>query len=268
MPSFLLLAMASIALTTEQHEDYACKGYLIVHGVLTEREVLAFLKHEAEPKPESMQKGLLSHTSDPMWDYIARHPNIAGIAQQLLNGRTRIVQTMYLAKHPADTNGDGGGRGIAIHQDTHYLPSEPNTLMACWIAMNDTGPDNGGFCVLPGSHRGALRNTRKNDDDDHLSWEKEHLMRDRTGREWEQTMYSFQIEDLNDDEIERLTIPRCSAVFFSGMTVHGSFANHSTRPRLAFAVHYIHEDSWLLRADVQETALVSDFAAGLPESVK
>jgi ectoine hydroxylase-related dioxygenase (phytanoyl-CoA dioxygenase family) len=268
LPLFFASLMSSITLTPKQQENYAKQGYLIVHDVLTDKEVLAFLKHESEPKPKSIQKGLLSHTADPIWEFIARHPNIAGIAQQLLHGRPRIVQTMYLAKQPADAKGEGGGRGIAIHQDTHYLPSEPNTLMACWIALNDTGPDNGGFCALPGSHKGVLRETQKNVEDDHDSWEKEHLMRDRNGREWKQTMYSFRIKDLQEDEIERLTIPRGSAVFFTGMTVHGSFANQSRRPRLAFAVHYFHEDSWLLRADVQETTLISAFSSELPESVK
>lgn len=258
---------ATITLTPEQRQDYASKGYLIVPNVLTEKELLAFLKHESQPKPESMKKGLRSHTADPMWNYLSSHHNIAGIAQQLLNGQPRIVQTMYLAKQPADAAGEGGGRGIALHQDTHYLPSDPNTLMACWIALNDTSPDNGGFCTVPGSHKGDLRKTHKNTEEDHLSWENEHLMRDRHGREWKQMMYSFQIESLNDDCIEHLTIPRGSAVFFTGMTIHGSFANRSTRPRLAFAVHYLHEDSWLLRADVQETTLVSEFSTVLPEPV-
>jgi phytanoyl-CoA hydroxylase len=255
---------APITLTPEQHNEYANQGYLIVPNVLTEKELLAFLKHQSQPKPESMQKGLRTHTVDPMWGYLSCHPNIAGIAQQLLSGQPRIVQTMYLAKQPADSKGEGGGRGIALHQDTHYLPSEPNTLMACWIAFNDTGPDNGGFCVVPESHKGELRKTQKNTEDDHLSWETEHDMRDRDGREWKQKMYSFRIEDLNDDEIEKLTIPRGSAIFFTGMTIHGSFANRSTKPRIAFAVHYLHEDSWLLRTDVQETTLVSEFSSDLP----
>jgi hypothetical protein len=41
------------------------------------------------------------------------------------------------------------------------------------------------------------------------------------------------------------------------MTIHGSFANRSDdRPRPAFATHYVHEDTWLFRCDVQDAVLV------------
>ncbi len=38
------------------------------------------------------QKGLLTHTVDPQWKYLATHPRIVGIAQQLLEGSPMIVQ--------------------------------------------------------------------------------------------------------------------------------------------------------------------------------
>src|SRR5262249_547876 len=147
-----------------------------------------------------------------------------------------------------------GGKGIALHQDCHYLPNEPNTLMACWLALTDTDAENGGLCVVPGSHRRGLCEVRKNrDDQEHASWETRHRMRDREGREWEQPMVSFQIEDLDPAAILRLTVPRGGGVFFTGMTIHGSFANQSAaRPRPAFATHYIREDTWLFRCDVQD----------------
>jgi ectoine hydroxylase-related dioxygenase (phytanoyl-CoA dioxygenase family) len=40
--------------------------------------------------------------------------------------------------------------GIALHQDTHYIPNTPNTLLACWIALSDTDETNGGLFVVPG----------------------------------------------------------------------------------------------------------------------
>ena len=54
-----------------------------------------------------------------------------------------IVQTMYMEKSPGEES-----QGTALHQDTHYLPTDPNTLMACWIALSDTDKENGGLCVL------------------------------------------------------------------------------------------------------------------------
>ena len=164
-----------------------------------------------------------------------------------------VVQTMYMAKAVE------GGTGVALHQDTHYIRNEPNTLMACWIAMDDAGPENGGLCVVPGSHRGGLRTTHPSSGDEHHNWQSEHLMRDRAGKQWKQAFYSFEIDDLDPDSIRRLDVPKGAAVFFTSMTIHGSFANRSlSRDRPAWAVHYVKEGTWVLRADVQETVAVGD----------
>jgi ectoine hydroxylase-related dioxygenase (phytanoyl-CoA dioxygenase family) len=236
-------------LTEEQAAQYRRDGYLIVPNLLSDDELRAYVEHFSKPRPPEWNLGLRTHTADPMFRYVAHHPKAVAIARQLSGGPVRIVQTMALDKAPA------GGIGIALHQDTHYLPSEPNTLMACWIAITDTDGDNGGLCVVPGSHKGPLRSAQKaKDDKQHVSWTLEYDMRDRNGREWKEKMYSFEISDLRDDEIARLNVPRGSAVFFTGMTIHGSFANKSPdRPRRAFATHYIREGTWLIRRDVQET---------------
>lgn len=235
-------------LTSEQVARYQSDGYLVIPDLLTQAEVDAFLEHEAKPKPPEQQRGLLTHTVDPQWRYLAMHPRIIGITQQLLGGQPMIVQTMYMDK-PA-----GGAVGIALHQDTHYITSEPNTLMACWLALSDTGADNGGLCVVPGSHLTGLRRASKNEDtQEHVTWEAEHKMRGRDGREWTENLVAFQIEDVNPAEIVRLEVPRGGGVFFTGMTIHGSFANNSPdKPRRAFATHYIHESTWINRVDIQD----------------
>jgi ectoine hydroxylase-related dioxygenase (phytanoyl-CoA dioxygenase family) len=56
-----------------------------------------------------------------------------------------------------------------------------------------------------------------------------------------------------------LEVPRGGAVFFTSLTIHGSFANRSaTRDRLAWAVHYVKDGTWVLRADVQDTVSVQE----------
>src|SRR5262249_26343893 len=99
---------------------------------------------------------------------------------------------------------------------------------------------------------------RKNEDmEEHASWETQHVMRGRDGKEWRQTLVSFQITDLDPERIVRLTVPRGGGVFFTGLTIHGSFPNRSAaRQRTAWAVHYVREDTWLYRDDVQEAKLV------------
>jgi len=86
-------------------------------------------------------------------------------------------------------------------------------------------------------------------------------MRDRAGKEWEQEFYSFEIDDIDPNSVRKLHVPKGGGVFFTGMTIHGSFANRSlTQDRLAWAVHYVKEGTWVLRADVQDTVAVPELA--------
>jgi hypothetical protein len=248
-----------ISLRAAQVRSYQTEGFLIIENVLSEEEVDAFVAHQ-ESCGNDAELGLLTHTVDPLWKHIAHHPNVAGVAAQLLEGRPRIVQSMYLPKKAGEDL-----LGTAFHQDTRYLPTEPNTLMGCWIAMSDTGPDNGGLCVAPGSHLAEMRPTHLTSGEEHHRWTHKHLMRDRQGKEWNQEMYAFEIDGIEDDSLTPLEVRKCGAVFFTGLTIHGSYANRSvTRDRVSFAVHYVKDGSWVFRADVQETvAVTGDFLDGL-----
>jgi phytanoyl-CoA hydroxylase len=247
--------MTTTPLTPAQIERYQADGYLAVPNLLTEAEVDAFLTHEVQ-RPKDIPYNLHGHAHDAQYLSLATHPQIAGRVRQLLGGQPRIVQTMYLPKSPE------GGKGIALHQDSHYLPNEPNTLMACWVALTDTDAGNGGLCVVPGSHRVGLRGVHKaQNEDEHAVWENEHQMRDRTGREWAQTIVSFEMDDLDPDSILKLTVPKGGGVFFTGLTIHGSYANRSTdRTRQAFAIHYVHKDTWVFRTDVQDTMPIASLS--------
>ena len=240
-------------LTTAQLDQYTDQGYLVVENLLEPDFIASFLDHHTRPRPEEWQLGLRSHVADPMWKRLANHPPVLDIVEQLLDGPARIVQSMFLDK-PA-----GGGQGIALHQDALYLPNDPPTLMACWLALADTGPENGGLCVVPATHKDGLRSAHRNENSaEHASWSKDHLMRDRDGKEWHETIVSFEMDGVSPETILRLSVPAGGGVFFTGTTIHGSFANHSSdRRRPAFATHYVKEGTWLFRCDVQDTVAVS-----------
>ncbi len=156
-----------------------------------------------------------------------------------------IVQTMLLSKAPA------GGRGIALHQDTHYLPNDPNTLMACWVALTDTDGDNGGLCVVPGSHLTGLRQAqRSKNEQEQVSWETEittyaTVMAASINRRCTRLRFLT----LTCTVTIRLTVLRGTGVLFDGR--HDDPRDRSpTNPRslggIAFAVHYVREGTWLL----------------------
>jgi phytanoyl-CoA hydroxylase len=235
-------------LTQAQVDEYQREGFLVVHNLLTPERADWFVAYEATQDPEWRNR-LDNHVRDPEWTAIVKHQPMVSIAGQLLGAAPMIVQSMYLEKFPA-----AEGKGTAPHQDAHYLPNEPNTLMACWLAMSDTDGENGGLVVLPRSHTGGLLETHKATNlKDHQVWESEHLMRDRGGREWKQVFYSFEIDTLDRDKLVHLQVPKGSGVLFSGMTIHGSFGNRSRdRVRRAFATHFVAKGTWVLRADVQQ----------------
>ena len=248
-----------ITLDAAQLASYTNEGFLVVENLLTSAEIDSFLAWQ-KGRPADYEPGLRSHTTDPNWEYIAKHPNVAGIVAQIMGGTPHILQTMFLPKYAGQSKEDNAG--IALHQDTHYLPTEPNTLTACWVAMSDTSGENGGLCVIPGSHKHPLHSTEQSASDDHISWRMNYDMRDRDGKEWVQEFYSFEIGGIDPDTINRLNVPKGSGVFFTGMTIHGSYANVSpTKDRLAFATHYIKDGTWCIRADVQNTVAVTEYSA-------
>lgn len=240
-------------LKPEQKAFYEENGYLVVPDLLTQAEVDAFLAAQDREVPEAVRGlGLRRYTADDSWASLARHPRVAGTVRELMGGDPRIVQTMYMAKSPE------GGTGVALHQDTHYIRNEPNTLMACWIALSDTDRENGGLCVVPGSHKRPLYDTAPpTDASEHAAWEKDYEMRGPDGKVWVEPMHSHEVAGLDADEIEYLVVPRGGGVFFTSMTIHGSFSNQSgSRPRLAFATHYVKEGTWVYRTDIQDTVPV------------
>ena len=227
-------------------ERYREDGYLLIPDLLPVAHVDAFLEHEARQTDQG-PRGLQNHRTDDAWAAIASHPQVVTKVRQLMGGTPLVTQTMYMAKKP------DGGTGVAMHQDTHYIRNEPNTLMACWIAFGDTGADNGGLCVAKGSHKLGLFDAGEvRESDQHTKWVNDYSMRDRDGKEWTETMQSHDIHAFARDQVEMLTVPKGGGVFFSSLTVHGSYANQTTdRTRLAFATHYVCDDTWVFRADLQ-----------------
>lgn len=243
------MSAIDVLVSEDQLQQYHSAGYVVVPNLLDGQEVDDFVDYEATQDQE-WRNHLDNHKRDERWARVAKHPHIVGIVQKILKTKKpMIVQTMYLEKRPAEP-----GKGTALHQDSHYLPNEPDTLMACWVAMGNTDGENGGLCVVPGSHRRGLYATHKaTNSKDHQVWESEHAMRDRTGKEWKQKFYSFEIDGLDLRTAVNLEVPKGAGVFFSSHTIHGSYGNKSPdRVRRAFATHFVAEGTWVFRADVQD----------------
>ena len=169
-----------------------------------------------------------------------------------------IVQTMYLPKAPLGEL-DSASPGVALHQDTLYIPNEPNTLMACWLALDDTSSENGGLCIVANSHQSGLKKAHHNQNtDEHVSWVQTYDMSSPDGKKWSEELCSFEMDDLEQMDIKHLSVPAGGGVFFTGLTIHGSYANLSpSKYRRAFAIHYVGQGTWVYRSDIQELVEVN-----------
>jgi hypothetical protein len=86
-------AEQSALLTPEQLKKYHEDGYLVVHNLLTEGEVDAFVNYEATQYPE-WRNSLHNHKKDQQWASIAKHPRIVGIIKQILQSeKPNIIKT-------------------------------------------------------------------------------------------------------------------------------------------------------------------------------
>ncbi|XP_007429945.1 phytanoyl-CoA dioxygenase, peroxisomal [Python bivittatus] len=129
------------------------------------------------------------------------------------------VHTMLINKPP-----DGGKKTSRhpLHQDLHYFPFRPaDRIVASWTAMEKVDRRNGCLVVVPGSHKGCL---------------KEHKY-----PEWEggvNKMYHGICD--YDESIPRvhLAMEKGDTVFFHPLIIHGSGRNKTEGFRKAISCHY------------------------------
>ncbi|XP_066996934.2 phytanoyl-CoA dioxygenase, peroxisomal [Anabrus simplex] len=115
------------------------------------------------------------------------------------------------------------GAPYLMHQDYHYFPFKNDSMVAVFIHMDDSTPENGCLCVYPGSHKlGPL---------------------DDKGIEEKGEKYHYV--DQNEFPIAGAT-PICAkkgdVVIFSYLLIHGSYLNTSDRVRRMFLIQLMAAD--------------------------
>ena len=112
---------------------------------------------------------------------------------------------------------------MAWHQDySYWTRTKPVAHLTCWCGLDEANKENGCLQYIPGSHKWGL------------------LPKPVIAGELE------GIKDfLNEEQKEQFSHPRFAevkageAVFHHSLTLHGSGANKSSKPRRAFVVNVI-----------------------------
>ena len=213
--------------------NYRVAGYHIQRGVISDEEAGCWAEHYMKLNAEGPHPGDFSGVrpasangqAEPLaayprliqmhdWDASSasfmNDPRIKSTAELLTGQPVDVLQTMVYFK-PA------GSRGQSFHQDNLYLRCTP--VIAAWVALDDCDAENGAMEMVDGSHLLGLLPCKLADTD--LSF--------------------TDSETVFPDYLPKtlISLKRGDAVFFGGLTVHGSMPNRSvTRFRRAFIVHY------------------------------
>ena len=150
---------------------------------------------------------------DDVFMALAANERILAIVTSLIGPDVKLFGSQCFMKPP-------GGVEKPYHQDSAYFTIEPPEIVTCWTALDDVTVENGCLRVIPGSHRGPLR--------DHQPWQ----LGDRVDKQ----VPDDQLDRTNEVPVE-LTAGSCS--FHHSMLLHRSGANQTRHSRRGLAVHYM-----------------------------
>jgi ectoine hydroxylase-related dioxygenase (phytanoyl-CoA dioxygenase family) len=153
--------------------SYRETGYLVVPGVL-DADTLAPLRdalhaaldgarqvsthtamYDLEPghRPDAprVRRIKTPHRLLPDFAKLYRHPGLVEILKALLGPAVRLHGSKINLKAPRY------GSPVEWHQDWAFYPHTNDDLLAVGVMLDDCTPDNGPLLVVPGSHRGPVR---------------------------------------------------------------------------------------------------------------
>lgn len=131
-------------------KDWSAKGYLIMEGLLTEKDVDAInaeterLQQAGKLKFTNGNKLMFANRISPVIQNVTTHPAITRVLNFLLGKNVVPFQTINFIN----------GSEQKAHSDSIHMTTYPlGYLIAAWIALEDITPDNGPLFYYPGSHK-------------------------------------------------------------------------------------------------------------------
>lgn len=165
-----------------------------------------------EPGPTDTNLSAWHHKS--LWAYeLATHPAIVEPMKQIL-GEDLVLWAMHFwYKEP------GNGKYIPWHQDINYWPMEPEINATAWVSLGYSVTENGCLRVIPGTHRQKMEHKELHDGASAFG-------------------QGLDPKDIDETKAVDVEMTPGQITFFNEATFHGSNANTSDIPRVAFSVRY------------------------------
>ncbi|KAM9328283.1 phytanoyl-CoA dioxygenase, peroxisomal isoform 2-T2 [Pholidichthys leucotaenia] len=255
-PQRLRYSLDADLLTPEQHLFYEENGFLLIKNLVSDDDIdrfrrefericrqevkipglvvmrdVAITKSEFVPDQKAVSK-IQDFQEDPELFRYCTLPEILKYVECFTGPNIMAMHTMLINKPP-----DAGKKTSRhpMHQDLHYFPFRPADRIVCaWTAMEKVNRQNGCLVVLPGTHKGTL---------------KEHDY-----PEWEggvNKMY-HGVRDYDPQHLRvHLAMEKGDTVFFHPLLIHGSGMNQTKGFRKAISCHYASGDCYYI--DVKGT---------------
>ena len=231
-------------LTDREIAAYRDDGFVVVPDIFTAAEIESLRDAEASPEIQAAlnEQGIAERTvhllemtvRHPRFLELATDPRIIGRLRPLL-GPDIQLQHSKLATKPS-TPGTGK---FGWHQDLMFYPHTNPSLLSVFVYLDDATPENGCMSMVRGSHRlGPLNHLDANGKFD-------GVCRDET--QWRD----------HPDRVVAIT-PRAGSISIHHcLTLHGSPANISGRPRRGIVFSYRADDAQQLGDTIfRDTGLV------------
>ena len=206
-------------LNSNQVEFYGRNGYLFPFRCLASDKTNAMCESlDAFEREEGYSVGSLHFKGHLCfrWSWeLTRSPAILDAVEDLIGPDILVFASKFWIK------GGGDGSYVSWHQDSAYFGLEPHQLVAAWVALTDSTPDNGCMRVIPGSHNGAAFTHVETFHDKNL------LARGQT------------IERVDDSDAIDLVLGPGEFSLHHERILHGSLPNRSDRQRIGLTLFFI-----------------------------
>lgn len=226
----------ALGLTQEEVEQYWEDGFLSFNDILTPEEVNFYreiieseqvVSKRSKEQYEKETVHLLGLTSlHPALLDLARHPAIVSKIVPLMGSDIQLQHSKLATKPPT--------KGVGIfpwHQDFAFYPHTNTNLLSVMVMLDDATPENGCMSMVKGSHKlGFLDHSR----DGYF-----------TGgcvesKYWEE----------DSERVQQITPTAGGISIHHALTLHGSPANLSGRPRRGIVFSYRADDAYQLADDL------------------
>lgn len=226
-------------LTVEEKKFYDKNGFVKLSGIFTDAELESISKEyndlferknrenraglEAAWRGDRMKQeagyidcsvksihNLQMHSAE--FTRVITHPKLLDAVEDILG-----TEDILLHHTKAHIKPPENGAPFLMHQDYPYFPFKNHSMVAVFLHLDDTTPENGGLAVYPESHKlGPLEDKGLTDEDG-----------------------KFHYVDQNRFPLSGATpvsAKKGEIIVFSYLLLHGSYLNLSNRPRRMFLI--------------------------------